>query len=409
MVVIDIYKVGGAVRDELLGLPANDCDWVVTGATPAQMLAAGYRQVGKDFPVFLHPQSQEEYALARTERKTAPGYHGFVIHAAPDVTLEQDLGRRDLTINAMARDGDNNLIDPYGGQADLDNRILRHVSPAFSEDPLRILRVARFAARFAALGFRLAVDTQQLMTEMVLAGELSTLAAERVWTESERALAGPQPRVFFSILRDCGALAVIYPELDRLFGVPQPEKYHPEIDAGVHTLMVLDQAAALSDDPMVRFSALVHDIGKGQTPASEWPQHIGHEQRSADMIALLCQRMRTPKAYRELACLVARFHSHCHRAFDLKPITVQKTLEKLDAFRRPQRFEQFLLVCEADARGRKGQEKACYEQAQYLRKAFDCAASVTAVKFLDQGLTGIALADRLREERVKLISNLEVI
>lgn len=403
---MQIYKVGGAVRDELLGQSSNDVDWVVTGATPEQMLAAGYRQVGKDFPVFLHPRSQEEYALARTERKTAPGYHGFAINAAPDVTLEEDLSRRDLTINAMARDQSNHLIDPYGGQSDLDNRILRHVSPAFSEDPLRILRVARFAARFAGLGFRLADDTRQLMADMVHEGELATLAAERVWTETERALAGAQPRVFFTVLRNCGALAFLYPELEKLFGVPQPEKHHPEVDTGLHTMMVLDQAEALSAEPIVRFAALVHDLGKGETDPAEWPRHIGHEQRSAALITALCRRLRIPRAYRDLACLGARFHTHCHRAFDLKPATVLKTLESLDVFRRPERFEQFLLVCEADARGRLGFEAVDYPQAAYLYRAYECVTAVTAAGLVDAGLAGLELAQQLREQRIEALRTL---
>ena len=403
---MDIYRVGGAVRDELLGLPVSDNDWVVTGATPEQMLAAGYRQVGKDFPVFLHPQTQEEYALARTERKTAPGYHGFDVNAAPEVTLEQDLARRDLTINAMARDADERLIDPYGGQADLERRLLRHVSPAFVEDPLRILRVARFAARFYGLGFRVATETQALMQQMVQAGEAGALVAERVWVECQRALCEAQPGQFFTVLRDCGALAVLLPELDRLFGVPQPEEHHPEIDTGVHSLMVLAQAVLLSNDPQVRFAALLHDVGKGETPVAEWPRHIAHEPRSVRLIEQLCRRLRVPKDYRELAVLVARFHTQCHRAFDLKPATVLKMLEAVDALRRPQRFEQFLLACEADARGRLGFENIAYHQARYLRQAHEVAVAVTAAPLVEQGLQGQVLAQQLRQQRIKAIAAL---
>jgi len=398
-----IYKVGGAVRDELLGLPSNDNDWVVTGATPAQMVAAGYRQVGKDFPVFLHPETQEEYALARTERKTGPGYHGFVVNAAPNVTLEEDLSRRDLTINAMARDQANLLIDPCGGQADLENRVLRHVSSAFSEDPLRILRVARFAARFAGLGFELAKETCHLMAAMVQDGELLTLAAERVWVETERALAGPQPRVFFTVLRQCGALAVLYPELDQLFGHPQPEKFHSEIDTGEHTLRVLDQIVELSAEPDVRFAALVQDVGKGETIPDEWPRHIGHEQRSVEMIGALCQRLKLPKAYRELAVLVVRYHSHCHRVFELKPSALLKILESLDVFRRPQRFEQFLLCCEADARGSHGYESEAYPQAQYIYHAYEIVKAITAASLVAEGLSGLELAKQLRQQRIEAL------
>lgn len=400
---MQIYRVGGAVRDELLGLPVSDQDWVVTGATPVQMLDAGYRQVGKDFPVFLHPRTQEEYALARTERKTGPGYHGFEIDAAPQVTLEQDLARRDLTINAMARNADGELIDPYGGQADLQRRLLRHVSPAFVEDPLRILRVARFAARFHGLGFHVAPETQALMREMVEAGEVESLVAERVWVECQRALGEPFPVQFFMVLRECGALAVLLPELDRLFGVPQPEHHHPEIDTGVHSLMVLEQAVKLSDQTQVRFAALVHDVGKGETPASQWPRHIKHEQRSVRLIERLCRRLRVPRDYRQLAVLVARYHTHCHRSLELKPATLLKTLDSVDAWRRPQRFEQFVLACEADARGRLGLENRDYPQAQYLRQVREAAAAVTTAPLIEQGLQGRELAQALQQLRVAVI------
>ncbi|MGH8283199.1 MAG: multifunctional CCA addition/repair protein [Gammaproteobacteria bacterium] len=369
------YLVGGAVRDELLGLPVKERDWVVVGATPADMSARGFKPVGKDFPVFLHPESHEEYALARTERKTGPGYHGFEFHSAPDVTLEDDLRRRDLTINAMAQDTRGKLIDPYGGRRDLDARLLRHVSPAFPEDPVRLLRVARFAARFSALGFKLAPETLALMHEMATSGEVDALVAERVWQETEKALATEKPSVFFSVLRECSALARVFPEVDCLFGVPQPEKHHPEIDTGVHVLMVLDQAARLSDDTAVRFAALVHDLGKGNTPADVLPHHYGHEERSVKLVEALCERLRVPRDYRELAMLVAQYHGLVHRVRELRAETVLKLLKNTDAFRRPERFAQFLLACEADARGRKNLEDVPYPQAEYLRQALAAAGA----------------------------------
>ncbi|MGH8413929.1 MAG: multifunctional CCA addition/repair protein [Gammaproteobacteria bacterium] len=372
------YLVGGAVRDELLGLPVKERDWVVVGATPAEMAARGFKPVGKDFPVFLHPESHEEYALARTERKTGPGYHGFEFHSAPDVTLEDDLRRRDLTINAMAQDAHGKLIDPYGGKRDLDARLLRHVSPAFSEDPVRLLRVARLAARFSALGFKLAPETLALMHEMATNGEVDALIAERVWQETAKALATKKPSVFFNVLRECGALKRVFPEIDRLFGVPQPEKHHPEIDTGVHVLMVLDQAARLSSDIAVRFAALVHDLGKGSTPADVLPHHYGHEERSVKLVEALCERLRVPRDYRELALLVAQYHGLVHRAQELRAETLLKLLQNTDAFRRPERFAQFLLACEADARGRKNLEDAPYPQAEYLRTALAAAGAVKA-------------------------------
>jgi tRNA nucleotidyltransferase (CCA-adding enzyme) len=407
LTLVNIYMVGGAVRDELLGLPVSDHDWVVTGATPEQMLSRGFRQVGRDFPVFLHPQTAEEYALARTERKTGPGYHGFVVNSAPDVTLEQDLARRDLTINAMARDTDGRLIDPYDGQADVERRLLRHVSPAFSEDPLRVLRVARFAARFDTLGFHIAAETKRLMTDMVNSGELTSLAAERVWQECQRALAGPCPARFFTVLRECGALAVVLPEVDRLFGVPQPSHHHPEIDTGVHTLMVLERAETISEDTRVRFAALVHDVGKGTTPAGDWPRHIGHEQRGAKLIRELCRRLKVPNDHRDLAVLVARFHGLCHRAVTLKPATLLKLLEDLDALRRPERFQLFLQACEADARGRQGSEDRDYPQARFLQRVHAAVMAVTAAPLLDQGLSGIKLAEALRQHRIRTVADLE--
>ncbi len=398
-----IYQVGGSVRDALLGLPVCDRDWVVVGATPERMLELGYRQVGKDFPVFLHPETREEYALARTERKTGPGYKGFAVHAAPDVSLEDDLRRRDLTINAMARAADGTLIDPYGGSADLHARRLRHVSPAFSEDPVRILRVARFAARFAPLGFEIAEDTLALMHAMVEAGEVDALVPERVWTELVRALAEQRPAHFFEALRACGALARLLPELDQLFGVPQPRQHHPEIDTGIHTLQVLNRAAELSADTRVRFAALLHDLGKGTTPPAEWPRHIAHEARGVRLIEDLCARLRVPNDHRELAVLAAKYHGVCHRAAELRPATVLDTLQSLDALRRPERFELFLLACEADATGRPGFEQAPYPQAALLRRLRLAAAAVDAAALATSGLSGEALVQAIRRERIKAI------
>jgi len=370
---MNIYRVGGAVRDQLLGLPFTEIDWVVEGATPEAMLQLGYQQVGRDFPVFLHPKTKQEYALARTERKSGKGYTGFVVHAAPDVTLEQDLLRRDLTINAMAMNYDNTVIDPYGGQRDLADRVLRHVSPAFAEDPLRVLRVARFAARFATLGFTVAPETMELMRQLVDAGEMQHLVAERIWQEMQKALQSGAPQVFVQLLRDCGALAVLLPELDALFGVPQPEFFHPEIDTGVHMLMAVAQAARLSNTLPVRFAALVHDLGKGISPRELWPAHTGHEERGIALIDALCERLRVPNDCRELAVVVSRQHTRCHKAMKHKAEELFSTLENCDALRRGERFEQFLLACEADARGRLGLEERAYPQAQRLRQALDAA------------------------------------
>ncbi|HKS93125.1 MAG TPA: multifunctional CCA addition/repair protein [Gammaproteobacteria bacterium] len=393
---MQIYLVGGAVRDRLLGLPVQERDWVVVGATPDDMLALGYRPVGKDFPVFLHPESHEEYALARTERKTGRGYHGFEFHSAPQVTLADDLKRRDLTINALAEDAQGKLIDPYGGQRDLDARVLRHVSPAFAEDPVRVLRVARFAARFAPLGFKPAPETLALSRTMAANGEVDALVAERVWQETIKALAADKPSVFFQTLRDCGALAKVFPELDRLFGVPQPAEHHPEIDTGVHVMLVLDQAARLSPDPAVRFAALVHDLGKGTTPANKLPHHYGHEERGAELVDALCERLRVPREFRELALLTARFHGKVHRAAELRPETALRLLQDCDVFRRPQRFEQLLLACEADARGRSGLEARPYPQAELLRRARAAAAAVN----IPGGASGAEIGKRLNQARL---------
>lgn len=397
---MEVYKVGGCIRDKYLNLSVKDQDWVVVGATPGELEQQGFKPVGKDFPVFLHPETKEEYALARTERKTAPGYTGFTFYAAADVTLEDDLKRRDLTINAMAEDAQGNLIDPYNGKADLDNRVLRHVSLAFAEDPVRILRVARFAARFAELGFTVADETNQLMQQMVENGEVDALVAERVWQETVNALAEKTPARFFEVLRDCGALKKIFPEIERLYGVPQPEKYHPEIDTGIHTMMVLTQAARLSSDAAVRFAALVHDLGKGTTPKEEWPKHVSHEERGVPLVEALCDRLRVPNQFRELAIIVTRYHLHYHRAAEMRDDTFLETLEKLDAFRRPERFEQFLLACEADSRGRTGYEDADFDQAKIYREAFAAASKIEAKPFIEKGLEGSAIADAIRQKRI---------
>jgi tRNA nucleotidyltransferase (CCA-adding enzyme) len=401
---MQIYLVGGAVRDRLLGLPVRERDWVVVGATPEALEARGFRRVGASFPVFLHPETGEEYALARTERKTGPGYHGFAVHAAPDVTLEDDLRRRDLTVNAMAEDADGGLIDPYGGSDDLAARRLRHVSDAFREDPVRILRVARFAARFAPLGFTVDAATRALMAEMVQAGETAALVPERVWQETERALAGPRPDVFVRELRDCGALAVIFPEVAALWGVPQTATWHPEIDTGAHLLLALEQAARLSDDAAVRFAVLVHDLGKGTTPQSEWPRHVAHEERSVDLAIALCQRLGAPTRFRELGVIVARHHGNCHRAFELRPATILRLFAETDALRRPQRFADFLVACEADARGRLGLAERPYPQAALLAGALAAAQTIEVATVAARGLGGPALGEALKAERLLAIT-----
>lgn len=398
-----IYLVGGAVRDELLGCPVKERDWVVVGATAEQLVKQGFRPVGKDFPVFLHPETKEEYALARTERKTAPGYSGFICHAAPDVTLEEDLARRDLTINAIAREPKGQFIDPFGGRHDLEQRILRHVSPAFVEDPVRILRLSRFAARFHHFGFRVAEETQTLMGQMVQDGEVDHLVPERVWKELSRALLEPHPEVFIETLRSCGALARILPELDRLFGIPQPPQHHPEVDTGLHTLLALQQAALLSDALTVRFATLMHDLGKAETPANLLPRHHGHEKRSLKLIQAVCARLAVPKDCRDLALAVAEFHTHCHRVTELKAATLVKTLERLDAFRRPERFQQFLLCCEADARGRTGLEERPYPQAEYFAQALTRCQEVSVADLIAQGYSGPQLGQKLHQARISAV------
>lgn len=404
---IQYWLVGGAVRDRLLNLPVQDRDWVVTGATPDDLLNQGFKTVGSDFPVFLHPQTGEEYALARTERKTAKGYHGFQFHASPDVSLEEDLARRDLTINAMAQDEQGTLIDPYGGQADLQQKILRHVSPAFNEDPVRILRIARFAARFAELGFQVAAETQQLMRDMVAAGEVDALVPERVWQETVRALGEPTPARFFEVLRDCGALRVLFPEIERLFGVPQPAQYHPEIDCGIHTLLVLQQAVKLSADPEVRFAALCHDLGKGLTPAEILPSHYGHEAVSKTLTTALCERLKVPVRFRELAEHVAAFHGHIHKARELRAPTVLKVLEATDAFRKPARFEQLLLACEADARGRTGFEERAYPQANWFRQMLAASQQVDVQAVIRAGFQGEQIRAQLHQRRADAIRQIQ--
>jgi tRNA nucleotidyltransferase (CCA-adding enzyme) len=401
------YLVGGAVRDRLLGLPVKERDWVVVGATPEEMSAAGFRQVGRDFPVFIHPRSGEEYALARTERKTAPGYHGFECHAAPDVTLEQDLHRRDLTINALAEDEHGKIIDFYNGQADLKHRQLRHISEHFKEDPVRILRVARFAARFEELGFVVADETMQLMQTMTDNGEVDALVPERVWQELVKALGESRPSAFFEVLRFCGALKRLFPEIDRLWGVPQPERWHPEIDTGVHTMMVLDAAAGLTTNTRVRLAALLHDLGKGTTPKQEWPSHKAHEHRSKGLVKNLCERFRVPRDHTDLAMIVAEFHGHCHKAFELRADTILRLLHQLDGFRRPERFEEFLLACQADHLGRTGYEDKPYPQADYLREALQRCSAITATGLEGSGLSGKALGDAIEKKRLEQVQALK--
>lgn len=401
---MQIYKVGGAVRDRLLGRPVTDIDWVVVGATAEDMLARGFRPVGSDFPVFLHPQSGEEYALARTERKSGRGYGGFIFHASPEVTLEEDLIRRDLTINAMAEDEHGQLTDPYHGQDDLKNRLLRHVSPAFAEDPLRVLRVARFAARYADLGFTVAAPTLELMRQLSASGELQALTAERTWKEISRALMEDQPQVFIQVLRDCGALQVLMPEVDALFGVPQPPIHHPEIDSGVHTLSVLQQAARHAQPLTVRWACLLHDLGKGLTPPEHWPRHIAHEFKGLRLIKAVNERFKAPRDCQELALLVGEFHTHGHRALELKPSTLLELLQRFDIYRRPQRFEEFIMACEMDARGRLGLEDRPYPQADYLRGAATAAQAVAVQPLLEQGFKGPELGEALKHERLKALT-----
>jgi len=401
---VKVYLVGGAVRDKLLNLSVKDKDWLVVGATPQQMLDAGYQQVGKDFPVFLHPKSQEEYALARTERKSGQGYTGFTCYAAPDVTLEQDLLRRDLTINAIVEDEQGTLTDPYGGLDDLRNRILRHVSPAFSEDPLRVLRVARFAARFAHLNFRIAPETLTLMSEIAADGSLAYLTPERVWKETEKALGCRNPQIYFAVLRECGALKVLFPEIDALYGVPAPAKWHPEIDTGIHTLMTLTMAAQLSPEIDVRFATLCHDLGKALTPPEKWPSHHGHGPAGVKLVEQLCNRLRVPTEIRDLAKLVAEFHDLIHTFPILQPKTVIKLFDKIDAWRKPWRVEQIALTSEADARGRTGFESNDYPQGRQLRAAWEAAQQVTNKEVIDAGFQGPEIREELTKRRIQAVA-----
>ncbi|AUZ48467.1 multifunctional CCA addition/repair protein [Pseudomonas orientalis] len=398
-----IYKVGGAVRDRLLGIKVTDIDRVVVGATTEEMLAKGFKPVGADFPVFLDPRNGDEYALARTERKSGRGYGGFVFHASPEVTLEEDLIRRDLTINAMAEDDEGNLTDPYHGQRDLDARILRHVSPAFAEDPLRVLRVARFAARYAHLGFTVAAPTLALMRQLSESGELEALTPERSWKEISRALMEDQPQVFIQVLRDCNALKTLMPEVDALFGVPQPAAHHPEIDTGLHTLSVLEQAALHKLPLTVRWACLLHDVGKGLTPVDKLPQHIAHEHRGLKLIKTVNERFKVPRDCQELALLVGQYHTHGHRALELKASTLLELLQSFDVYRRPQRFEEFVLACEMDARGRTGFEQRTYPQADYLRGAAKAAREVQVAPLLEKGFKGPALGEALKRERLNAL------
>ena len=401
---MDIYLVGGAVRDKLLGRTARERDWVVVGGSGKELESLGYRQVGKSFPVYLHPDTQEEYALARTETKTGPGYHGFDVYAGEDVTLEEDLHRRDLTINAIAEDADGQLVDPWGGQADLEAGLIRHVSDAFREDPLRVLRVARFAASLYELGFSIAPETQTLLEEMSAGTELEALTPERVWKETEKALCTTRPDVYLQVLRECGALKKVFPEIDALFGVPQPEKWHPEIDTGVHILLVMKIAAMISESIDVRFAALVHDLGKGTSDPKYWPSHRDHERRGVKLIEQLCERTGAPNRCRDLAVHVARYHTHVHRAMELRPDTILRVLKSVDAFRRPERFEEFLLACEADARGRTGLEDIPYHQAEIMRGAFAAARDVSNDALHEQGLKGPEFGAALEQARVDAIA-----
>jgi tRNA nucleotidyltransferase (CCA-adding enzyme) len=400
---VNYYRVGGCVRDHLLGLPVNDIDWVVTGATPAKMLAAGYKPIGRDFPVFLHPDTHQEYALARSERKSGPGYRGFEISTDPTITLEQDLLRRDLTINAIAEDEQGNIIDPYDGRKDIAARCLRHVSEAFVEDPVRVLRVARFAARFHHLGFSIADETRELIRRIGESGELETLVAERVWSELSRALDENDPAVFFTSLRDCGVLARLFPEIDDLFGVPQTAKYHPEIDTGVHVMMALQESAALGHDNETRFAVLMHDLGKASTPAAVLPSHHGHEARGKKPVTAFCKRWRVPRAHTELALITTELHLLAHRCHELKASTLLKLLTRADSLRKPERFVKMLEACRADIRGRSGREDDSYPQAAFLTALSIKLAEMDISEIRQRELSGPAMGVAIREARVQLI------
>jgi tRNA nucleotidyltransferase (CCA-adding enzyme) len=410
---LNSYLVGGAVRDKVLGHKVYDHDFVVVGATVEQMLALGFTQVGKDFPVFLHPETKEEYALARTERKQGQGYTGFVCDASASVTLEEDLLRRDLTINAMAIPNIETtetltIIDPYNGKIDLENRILRHVSSAFIEDPLRVLRVARFSARYHDFGFTIAEETLQLMTRISNSGELATLSGERVWQEMQRSLAENHPEVFFQVLRDCGALAKIWPELNARWGVPNPERSHPEICSGIHTIMVLKQAVKLSPKTSIRFAAICHDLGKSSTLKQNWPNHQGHEKSGLALVEKICDQLKVPKDHKNLALKVCEFHLHCHKAFELEASTVVKLFNSLDVWRKPEEFSDFLIACTADFRGRLNVEEKPYPQAPYLKSTFNAALNVTAKEFVEQGLKGVEIKEAMNNKRIAVVQKIKV-
>lgn len=401
---MEVYLVGGAVRDELVGYPVQERDWVVVGETPEAMIKRGFKPVGKDFPVFLHPQTHEEYALARMERKTAQGYKGFSVDSSPAISLEEDLLRRDLTINAIAQDSNKDLVDPFNGKEDIEARLLRHVSPAFREDPVRILRVARFKARYHHLGFNIAKQTMDLMKQMVTDGEVNALVAERVWAETLKALSEKSPSQFFLVLRQCHALNILFPEIDCLFGVPQTAKYHPEIDTGIHTMMALEQVVNMTDDTRTRFAVLTHDLGKGLTPKAMLPSHRGHEESGLDPLKALCERLRVPNNYVHLAQQVLRYHLLCHRAFELKPAKLVDTLRALNAFRKENSLKPFITACEADAKGRKGLEQRRYPQGDFLVSAQQAAMTVDTSALVDKGLKDKAFGLKLRELRIARVT-----
>ncbi|CAI8162917.1 MAG: Multifunctional CCA protein [Cellvibrionales bacterium UBA7375] len=401
---MEIYLVGGAVRDSLLNYPSSENDWVVVGATPEQMADQGFKPVGQDFPVFIHPTSSEEYALARTERKSGHGYKGFEFYTSIDVSLEEDLIRRDLTINAMAQDTAGNIIDPFGGQKDLEKKRLRHVSEAFTEDPLRVLRVARFAARYHHLGFTIASETMTLMKSIVAEGEMAFLVAERVWKETSRALTEPSPQVFIQVLRDCGALKALFPEVDALFGVPQRADYHPEVDTGIHTLMALEQSVKLSESSAVRFSVLVHDLGKALTPETVLPSHSGHEKSGLPLVKALCDRLTVPNSHRQLAMAVTEYHLHSHKAKELKPATILKLLQNIGALRDDRRLSDFLYCCEADARGRTGFEDITYHARDYLMAALSAVKKVDISDLVADGVTGAEIGRQLKQRQIEQLT-----
>lgn len=402
---MQIYLVGGAVRDQLLGLPVSDRDWVVVGATPDDLIKLGFQQVGKDFPVFLHPKTREEYALARTERKTGVGYTGFSCNAAPDVTIEEDLLRRDLTINAIAQTEDGQLIDPFHGEQDIKNRLLRHVSAAFAEDPLRILRVARFAARLAKQKFTIANETQSLMKKMVSNHEINTISAERVWSETEKALQSSAPETYFHVLRDCGALAILFPEINQLFGIPSATESHAQMDTGIHTLLTLKMAASLTDNIETRFAALCHDFGKALTPPEQWPAHGDHAIKAIPLIEAMCNRLRIPNKIKELAKLVARFHQQIHQINQLQPESVINLFNQLDSWRKPERINQLVIACEADARSWLEREHITYPQAKFVIEAFETVQQVSSKNLIEQGIKGIAIRDELTRQRIQALTD----